>query len=182
MALQQRHGEPAQPAQVVAEGAFAGATVVFAEGHVEHPVHRLDAPVAPHRLAESFAAQVAGGDVVADFAGLAAVAVGGQAEGVADGFDFVPVRGRGEVAGDFGEEVGAFVGAAVAFIAGFVGAVFEVFEVASDGVVEVGFDGGVELGLVAFDGDDAVAATFDDRSGETRAAGDFTQSNRNPSS
>jgi hypothetical protein len=145
VAFQQRHRKPTQPVQVVAESAFAGAAVVLAEGDVEHPVHRLDGPVAALRLGEPFRAQVAGAEVAGDFAGLAAVVVGGESEGVADGFDFGPLRGRGEVAGDFAEEVGAFVGAAVALVAGFTGAVFEVFEVAFDGVVETGFDGRFEL-------------------------------------
>src|SRR3712207_2013331 len=64
MTLQERHGEASQPAQVVAQGPLAGAALVLAEVHVQHPVHRLDPPVAAHRFAEPLAAKVAAAEVI----------------------------------------------------------------------------------------------------------------------
>ena len=46
--------------------------------HVQHPVHRLDAPVPAHRLAEPLAAQVPAQDVVPHLVRLAAVGVRGD--------------------------------------------------------------------------------------------------------
>jgi Transposase DDE domain len=75
MTLQERHGEASQPTQVVAQRAFTGATVVFSEVHIQHPVHRLDAPVAAHRFAETLAAEITAHDVEPRLVGLMAVGV-----------------------------------------------------------------------------------------------------------
>src|SRR4051794_5363894 len=56
--LQEGHREAPQPAQIVAQSAFSYAAVILAEVHVQHPVHRLDAPMAADGLAETFAAEV----------------------------------------------------------------------------------------------------------------------------
>src|SRR5262249_11516466 len=64
MTLQKRHREAPQPTQVVAQRALAGAAVVLAEGHIQHPVHRLDPPVTAHRLAEALAAEVSAENVI----------------------------------------------------------------------------------------------------------------------
>src|ERR687886_219507 len=58
LALQESHREASQPAQIVAQGAFSAAAVILAEVPAQHPVHRLDAPMAANGLAETFAAEV----------------------------------------------------------------------------------------------------------------------------
>lgn len=50
--------------RLFAEGSFSRAAVVFADVHVEYPVHRLDDPVATNRFAEARSAQVAAEDVI----------------------------------------------------------------------------------------------------------------------
>src|SRR3954468_21722744 len=47
--LEQGHGEAPQPTEIVAQGTFASAALILAEVHVQHPVHRLDAPMTAHR-------------------------------------------------------------------------------------------------------------------------------------
>src|SRR5829696_10163886 len=73
MTLQERHGEATQPAQIVAQGPLAGPAVVLAEVHVQHPVHRLDPPVAAHRLAEPLAAEIPTAEIIAHLVRLRAV-------------------------------------------------------------------------------------------------------------
>jgi transposase len=75
MTLQERHGEAPQPTQVVAKSPLAGAAVILPEVHVEHPMHRLDGPMAPYRLAEALAAEITAEDVVPRLVGLMAVGV-----------------------------------------------------------------------------------------------------------
>src|SRR5947207_13227567 len=58
MALEKRHGEAAEPTEIVGQGAFAGAAVVLAKGHVQDPVHRLNAPMATNCFCETFAAHI----------------------------------------------------------------------------------------------------------------------------
>ena len=91
MTLQKRHREASQPTQVVAQCALAGAAVVLAEVHVQHPVHRLDAPVAAHRFAEPLAAEITAENVVPRLVGLTAVGVLRHPQGVANGLDPGPL-------------------------------------------------------------------------------------------
>src|SRR6478736_3399848 len=63
MTLQERHREAPQPTEIVAKRPLARAAVVLTEGHVQHPVHRLDPPVPAHRLAEALAAEISAEDV-----------------------------------------------------------------------------------------------------------------------
>src|SRR3954470_5448971 len=91
MTLQERHCEAPQPTQVIAERALAGAAVVLAEGHVEHPVHRLDPPVTAYRLAEALAAEISAENVIPRLVGLVAVGVLGHPQGVANGLDPRPL-------------------------------------------------------------------------------------------
>jgi hypothetical protein len=81
MALQERHGEPPEPAQVVAQGPLAGAAVVLPEVHVQHPVHRLDAPMAADRFAEPLAAERAAAEIMAHLVRLRAVGMLGDPYG-----------------------------------------------------------------------------------------------------
>src|SRR5437870_2952178 len=55
--LQQSHREPSQPTQIVPQGPLPRPAIVFSEGHIEYPVHRLDPPVSTHRFPEPLAAQ-----------------------------------------------------------------------------------------------------------------------------
>ena len=48
-----------KPTQVVAQSPLSRPAVVLAKVHIQHPVHRLDPPVASHRLRETLAAQIA---------------------------------------------------------------------------------------------------------------------------
>ena len=130
MASHQRDGEAAQPTEIVSQRAFAGSAVVFAEGDVQGPVHRLDGPVAANRFAETLAAEVASADVVAYLARLATVGVLGHTNRVADCLDPGPLFGAREIAWRFGEVVSPFVNAAVRIVGRFVLAIAQVFEVA----------------------------------------------------
>ena len=75
MTLEQRHREASQPAQIVAKRSFTCAAVVLAKVHIQHPVHRLDAPMTANRLAESLAAEVTAENVVSRLIRFAAVSV-----------------------------------------------------------------------------------------------------------
>ena len=75
MTLQKRHREASQPTQIVAKCSFSCAAVVLAKLHIQHPVHRLDAPMAANRLAESLAAEVTAENIVPRFVRFAAVSV-----------------------------------------------------------------------------------------------------------
>src|SRR5262245_1757374 len=78
MALQERHREAPQPAEIVAQRSLPRAAVVLAEGHVQYPVHRLDAPMATNRLAEPLAAEIPAEDVEPRLVRLMAVGVLGH--------------------------------------------------------------------------------------------------------
>src|SRR3954453_17033758 len=78
MTLQKSHREPPQPAQIVAESPFPRAAVVLAKVHIQHPVHRLDPPVAADRLAETLAAEITAEDVEPRLVRLPAVGVLGH--------------------------------------------------------------------------------------------------------
>src|SRR3954454_16159679 len=103
--LEQGHGEAPQPTEIVAQGTFASAALILAEVHVQHPVHRLDAPMTAHRLAEALAAEITAEYVVPRLVGLMAIGVSGNPQGVADGLDPRPLLLDREVARDLGEEV-----------------------------------------------------------------------------
>src|SRR5574339_585744 len=75
MTLEKGDREASQPAKIVAQCALAGATVVLAEVHVQHPVHRLDAPMTAHRLAETLAAEIPAENVVPRLVDLTAIGV-----------------------------------------------------------------------------------------------------------
>src|SRR5262245_12740221 len=125
MALQEAHREAPQPAQIIAQRALARAAVVLAEVHVQHPVHRLDAPMTADRLAESLTAEIAAEDVVPRLVRLTAVGVLGHPQGIADGFDPRPLLLQGEVGWDPGEEIRPLVDPAVRSFAGLKAAVPE---------------------------------------------------------
>src|SRR5512135_3843988 len=97
MALQECHGEASQPAQIVAQRPLAGAAVVLAKVHIQHPVPRLDPPVAAHRFAEPLPAEIAAAEVVAYLVRLRAVGVPRDPHRVADRLDPRPVLRRREV-------------------------------------------------------------------------------------
>src|SRR4051795_2292481 len=84
MTLQERHREAPQPTEIVAQRPLARAAVVLAEGHVQHPVHRLDAPMATNRLAEPLAAEITAEDVEPRLVRLAAVGIPGHPQGITD--------------------------------------------------------------------------------------------------
>src|SRR3954464_440338 len=130
MALQEGHGEAPQPAQVVAQGPLAGATVVLAEVHVQDPVHRLDPPVAADRLAEPLAAEIAGAEVVPHLVRLRAVAMTRDPHGVADRLHTRPVLRRPESMRHLREIIRTFVDAAASLVERLVAAVAEVLQVA----------------------------------------------------
>ena len=75
MALQKRHCEASQPAQIIAKCSFACAAIVLTKINIQHPVHRLDAPMTANRFAESLAAEVSAENVVSRFVRFAAVSV-----------------------------------------------------------------------------------------------------------
>ena len=114
MTLQQGHGEASQPAQIVAQRSFAGAAVVLAKVHIQHPVHRLDAPVTADRLAESLAAEITAENVVPRLVRLAAVGVLGDPQRVADRLDPRPFLLEREVGRNLGEKVRPFIDPTVA--------------------------------------------------------------------
>src|SRR5215203_4279259 len=126
MTLQEGYGEATQPAQVVAQGPLAGATVVLAEVHVQHPVHRLDSPMTTHRLAETLAAEIPAEDVVPRLVGLTTIGVLGHPQGVADGFDPRPLLLEGEVGWNLGEELRPLVDPAVRGFAGLIASIPEI--------------------------------------------------------
>src|SRR5438445_615028 len=70
MTLEQRHREASQPTEIVAECSLSRPALILAKGYVQHPVHRLDAPMAPDRFAESLATEVTAKDVVSRLVGL----------------------------------------------------------------------------------------------------------------
>src|SRR4051812_28607315 len=113
MTLQERHGEPPQPTQVVAQGPIASAALIFAEVHVQDPVHRLDAPVATDRFAESLAAEIAAAEIVTYLVRLRAVGIPRDSHGIADRLDPRPVLRCREVTRHPGQEIGSFVDATV---------------------------------------------------------------------
>ena len=73
MSLEKADGEPPQPAQIVAERSLSRPAVVLAKVHIQHPVHRLDAPMTADRLTESFATEITAENVVPRLVRLAAV-------------------------------------------------------------------------------------------------------------
>src|SRR5271166_1072018 len=75
MALEKRHCEASQPAQIVAECSFTCAAVVLAKIDIQHPVHRLDAPMTANCLTKSLAAEVTAENVVSRLVRFAAVSV-----------------------------------------------------------------------------------------------------------
>src|SRR5262245_51638746 len=87
MTLQERHREAPEPAEIVAQCPLARAAVVLAEGHVQHPVHRLDAPMTTNRFAEALAAEITAEDVVPRLVRFVAVGILGHPQGVADRLD-----------------------------------------------------------------------------------------------
>src|SRR5437660_3334397 len=98
MTLEEGDRKTSQPAQIVARGSFAGAAVVFTKVHVQHPVHRFDAPVVADRFTKAFAAEITRADVVTHFTRLGAVVVLGESQSVADRLDPGPFLVRREIA------------------------------------------------------------------------------------
>ena len=162
MTLHQSNREASQPTQIVGQGSLASTAVVFAESHVQGPVHRLDAPVFSYRFGETFATQVTTANIVTDLTCLAAIGVLGQANGIADRLHPRPLFGAHEIAWHLGEIVSPFVESAVPVVARLVMAIAQVFEVAVDLLAEERGDGVFERRLIVFGGHDKVAAAVDD--------------------
>src|SRR6516165_10827264 len=116
---------------------------VTAKRHIQHPVQRLNAPVAPHRLREPLAADVARAHIITDLARLRAVRMRRPPQRIADRLDLRPVRRRREVARHLREEIAALVEAAMRLLLTLIGPVLHVREVALDLLREVRRDGGV---------------------------------------
>src|SRR4051812_49767877 len=109
MTFEEGDGEASQPAQIVAQRSFAGAAVVFTKVHVQHPMHRLDAPMATDRFSKPFAAEIACSKVVSHFVRLRAVVMLSEAKSVADCFHPGPILFGAEIARRLREKIGAFV-------------------------------------------------------------------------
>src|SRR5260370_721894 len=97
MTLQERHSEPPQPAQVVPQGSLASAVLILAKVHVQHPVHRLDAPVPAHRFTKPLAAEVATAEIITHLVRLRPVGMLRDSHGIADRFDPWPLLPRREI-------------------------------------------------------------------------------------
>src|SRR5438552_11376432 len=98
MTLEEGDRKTSQPAQIVGQGSFAGAAVVLTKVHVQHPVHRLDAPVVADRFGKPFAAEITSADVVTHFVRFRAVGMLSDSKRVADRLDPGPIFFGTEVA------------------------------------------------------------------------------------
>ncbi len=58
--LQYAHREPTQPTQIVRHRTLPRAMIILPKSHIQHPVHRLDTPMAPHGFRKSLPTQIAG--------------------------------------------------------------------------------------------------------------------------
>src|SRR3982751_5383729 len=137
MTLQKGHREAPEPTEIVAQRALARATVVLAEVHVQHPVHRLDAPMATNRLTETLAAEITAEDVEPRLVGLAAVGVLGHPQGIADRLDPRPFLLEREVTRDPGEKIRSLIDPAVRGLARLMAPISESLQVALKVLLEV---------------------------------------------
>lgn len=162
MTLQQRHGKASQPTQVVAQSPLARAAVVLVEVHVQHSVHRLDAPMASHRLREPLPAERTTAEIITHLVRLRAVGMPRDPHRVADRLHPRPVLTAREITRYFRDIIVPIVDAAVPVLMRLVGLMLEVFQVAFQVIEEGLLDRRQELRLIVLDGDNAVAATGDD--------------------
>src|ERR1700733_5200122 len=95
--LQQRHRKASQPAQVGAQSPLAGPAVVLAEVDVQHPVHRLDPPVAAYGLREPLAAEAATAEIITHLVRLATVGMPRDSNRAADRLHPGPVLPAREI-------------------------------------------------------------------------------------
>src|ERR1700689_3906229 len=121
MALQQRHRKASQPAQVVAQSPLACAAVVLAEVYVQHPVHRLDPPVASHCLREALAAEGATAEIITHLVRLATIGMPRDSYRAADRLHPRPVLPAREITRDFRHIIVPIVDAAVPILMRLVG-------------------------------------------------------------
>src|SRR5690349_17226075 len=130
MTLQEGHGEASQPAQVIAQGPLPGPAVVLAEVNVQHPVHRLDPPMATDRFRETLAAEIAAAEVIPHLVRLRAVGMLRDPYGVADRLDPRPVLRRCETTRHLCEITRPLVDPAVSLLTRLVAPVLEFLQVA----------------------------------------------------
>src|ERR1700719_1167365 len=154
MTLEQADGEAAEPREIIRQGAFARAAVIFSEGHIQHPVHGFNAPVAANGFRESFAADIASADVVAHLTGFATVRMYYPTHRVADRFDIRPIAGGSKPVRRLGEVVSPFVDATVACLAGLAHTILKVCEITRDVFMKECFNGVLQFRLIILDGDD----------------------------
>jgi hypothetical protein len=113
MSLEKADGEASKPAQIVAQRSLARPAVIFAKVHIQHPVHRLDAPMTADRLTESFATEITAENLVPRLVRFAAVGMLGNPQCVANRLDPRPFLLQLEVARNPGKNIRTLIDSTV---------------------------------------------------------------------